>query len=395
MGTAALLEANTADRQHGSHQPKRQSATTLPDRWEQRIGELRAFKAEHGHCNVPQKYLPDRSLAIWVNNCRRLRKQGKLDEDRIRRLDEIGFCWALRTRRFGARDWDSMVAELAEFQGHHGHANVPHEWPENPELAAWLHAVRCNKRAGKLDAARVRQLDGLGVVWEPEQSRFEEMFAALVAYKKQLGDCNVPGTWPKDPKLAKWVTGLRASRKNGTLAEERVQQLEELGFEWDRGSDQRWEAMYAELAEYKQIHGHCRVSSISEEHRKLGNWVRTQRTRRRQGALLLDQVHRLNALGFTWELWREQWDEMFTTLAEYKAAMGNCDVPQTYAENRKLGNWVITQRTYYKRGRLDAEQIERLNALGFNWSLAGDRLIVQPEKPQVTPRPDTRRRRAA
>jgi hypothetical protein len=30
-------------------------------------------------------------------------------------------------------------------------------------------------------------------------------FARLAAYKAEHGDCNVPGSWAEDPKLAKWV----------------------------------------------------------------------------------------------------------------------------------------------------------------------------------------------
>jgi hypothetical protein len=388
----ALLEPKTLARHNGTRAAAPSSQSLPGDRWERRLDDLRAFQAEYGHCNVPQKYEPDRSLAVWVNNCRRLRKMGKLSEERVRNLDDLGFCWSLRTRRVGRRDWDAMMAELLEFKKCHGHCNVPRNWPENQELACWLHGVRCSNRSGGLDPQRVRQLDELGLVWEPEQNRWEEMLDELKTYNGQHGDCNVPGTFTGNPKLAKWVAGLRASRKNNTLEPDRVSQLEALGFVWDRGGEQRWEDMYAELAEYRRQHGHCRVSSLSPEYQKLGNWVRTQRTRHRQGELRQDQIRRLDELGFTWELWREQWDAMFAELVQYKAAYGHCDVPQAWEENRKLGNWVITQRTYYKKGRLDGEQIERLNALGFHWSVAGDRITVTAP---AAPRPDTRRRRAA
>ena len=379
MDTIEVLEETEASQACGSNHQATRQPTSPPDRWEGRVAELQAFKAEHGHCNVPQDY-PDRSLAVWVYNCRRQRKQGKLSEDRIRRLDAIGFCWAMRTRRFLARDWDAMAAELAAFKNCFGHCNVPHGWRRNAELAAWLHGVRCSKRAGKLDEARVRQLDELGVVWEPGQSRWEEMCVLLGQYKDRHGDCNVPGTWPENPKLAKWVKGLRACRKQGLLSADRVDRLSALGFEWERGSDRRWEAMYAELAQYARLHGHCCVSTTSEESRKLGNWVRTQRTGRRQGALPPERIRRLESLGFTWDLWHEQWETMFTALVAYKAAVGNCDVPQTWQENPKLGNWVVTQRMNYRKGKLDVQQVERLMALGFNFSVAGQRLIVDGAK---------------
>ena len=133
-----------------------------------------------------------------------------------------------------------------------GTATSRNAWPRNRELAAWLHGVRCNKRSGRLDADRVRQLDALGVVWEPQQTRWENMFAALVEYRQRHGDCNVPCGWPENPALAKWVKGVRAAQKRGDLDLERIRRLDAIGFGWERGGEWRWEEMYAELADYQQ-----------------------------------------------------------------------------------------------------------------------------------------------
>jgi len=370
----------------------RPSATAGSERWEQRLADLLAFKAAHGHCNVPSSYREDPSLAVWVFNCRRQRKLGSLDTERIEQLDAIGFVWSVRTRRFVARDWDAMVAQLEAFQRDHGHSNVPYAWPRNRELPAWLHGVRCNKRSGRLDADRVRQLEALGVVWEPQQTRWENRFADLVDYRRCHGDCNVPCGWPENPALANWVKGVRASQKRGDLDCERIQRLDAIGFGWDRGGALRWEEVYAELVDYRHVHGHCRISTLSENYQLLGNWVHTQRTLRKQGRLDQDRIDRLDAIGFTWDLRRERWDTMFATLQDYHSANGHCDVPQTWPENRKLGNWVMMQRTAFKAGRLDGEQIERLQAIGFRFSIVGGRLQVpRPEKSRPTPQPERRR----
>ena len=327
-------------------------------------------------------------MAVWVFNCRRQRKQGTLGADRIARLDDIGFVWAVRTRRVVARDWDAMVAQLEAFHREHGHSNVPNAWPRNPELAAWLHGVRCAKRSGRLDADRTGQLDALGVSWEPKQTKWEKMYAALLQYRQRQGDCNVPCGWPENPALAKWVKGVRAAQKRGDLDGERVRQLEAIGFGWERGGEQQWEEMYAALADYRQVQGHCRISTLSENCRSLGNWVHTQRTLRKQGRLDKERIVRLDTIGFTWDLRRERWDTMFAVLEEFRGTIGHCDVPQAWAENPKLGNWVMMQRAAYKAGRLDGEQIERLRAIGFRFSIAGDRLLVaRPKKSRPVRQP--------
>lgn len=63
--------------------------------WQLGLDHLRKFKEREGHCVVPVGYETESSykLGIWVNNQRGQRKKGLLSEDRIRRLNEVGFVW--------------------------------------------------------------------------------------------------------------------------------------------------------------------------------------------------------------------------------------------------------------------------------------------------------------
>ena len=67
--------------------------------FDQRIEELKRFKDKHGHCDLNNSSSKDnKSLGIWSDNMRyahRGRRTGKLTEDRIRRLEAIGFKWIL------------------------------------------------------------------------------------------------------------------------------------------------------------------------------------------------------------------------------------------------------------------------------------------------------------
>lgn len=73
--------------------------------FQERFDELIEYKREHGHCNVPRRYGPDKSLGVWCNNIRYSFRQlqgGKhphnfISEEDIRRLDEIGFQWKLKS----------------------------------------------------------------------------------------------------------------------------------------------------------------------------------------------------------------------------------------------------------------------------------------------------------
>ena len=72
------------------------------DAWETRFTQLVAYKEAHGHCNVPKNYGPNKQLGTWVNKQRQnyqLRNKGKkssMTEERIAKLNEVGFKWKLR-----------------------------------------------------------------------------------------------------------------------------------------------------------------------------------------------------------------------------------------------------------------------------------------------------------
>ncbi|NIN00080.1 MAG: hypothetical protein GTO24_19010, partial [candidate division Zixibacteria bacterium] len=89
-----------------------------------------------------------------------------------------------------------------EFKKAHGHYKVPSGWPENPKLRKWIQHQRSFRKKGLLSKDRIRRLDEIGFIWDPAEIYWEEMFSALVEYKKAHGDCRVPHGWPENPKLS-------------------------------------------------------------------------------------------------------------------------------------------------------------------------------------------------
>lgn len=65
------------------------------------------------------------------------------------------------------------------------------------------------------------------------------------------------------------------------------------------------------------------------------------------------------------------WMESFENLQAYKNHYGDCNVPQKYKGNTKLGGWVNKQRKKYrnpsKYGTLKKEHVKMLEDLGFKW----------------------------
>jgi len=61
--------------------------------WNQMFEKLLRYKEAFGDCNVPAEWKVDPKLGRWGTTQRSRKRQGKLAEDRIRRLDKIGYQW--------------------------------------------------------------------------------------------------------------------------------------------------------------------------------------------------------------------------------------------------------------------------------------------------------------
>jgi len=179
---------------------------------------------------VPQKFPDNQELANWLGN-QRHRKE-RLTAEQVLRLDDQGVIWNPREAL-----WEANFTSLVRFKEKHGHCDVTRSNKEFPGLAQWVNNQRALKRNNKFSGDRIRRLDAQGFKWNARNDLWEEMFGALVEYKRLHGHCDVPAIWRKNPQLGRWVHIQRQFRKRNTLPEERVKQLSATGFRWETKSN--------------------------------------------------------------------------------------------------------------------------------------------------------------
>ena len=205
----------------GGTDPKRQEGR-YDQKWNVRYSELEAFKAEHGHCKAPKSHGP---LGAWVNNQRIAYRTNGLPEERVRKLEDLGFVWNPQGKQ---PTWDERLDELTKYRAEHGHCIVP---VSHGPLANWVNSQRLAHRKGKLSEERARKLDDLGIVWNPRSTPWDERFNELTEYKSEHDRCNVPRK--HHGGLGSWVDIQRTAHKRGKLSKERLQKLNDLGFVWN------------------------------------------------------------------------------------------------------------------------------------------------------------------
>ena len=337
------------------------------DRWELRFRELKEFKEEHGHCDVPQKH--PGGLGIWANNQRRGGKEGsqRCNAERSQKLEELGFQWGIAGKN--SDQWELKFRELKEFKEAHGHCDAPRNYPGG--LGIWVNNQRRRNKDGsqRPNAEQAQKLEELGFRWDTvKRCSWEERFEQLKGFNEEHGHCTVPRKHPGG--LGFWVEYQRSTRGSQHCDASQTRKLEELGLEklgvrWDTATRCSWEARFRELKEFKEEHGHC---DVPQKHPGgLGRWVMNQRRGGKEKSQLRNakQAQRLEALGFQWNAVKrlDRWKARIQELKEFKEEQGHCDVPRNYPGG--LGIWVNNQRSRKSSRRRDSSQTQKLEQLGL------------------------------
>ena len=154
-------------------------------------------------------------------------------------------------------------------------------------------------------------IDGSSAQLRQYQSdQWNDRFQELLAYKLSHGHCCVAHSYPDNQKLAQWVKRqryqykLKKSGRHSTLTDERLMELEGIGFVWD-SHVAAWDERFESLRAFQLMYGHCNVPSHYED-KSLAVWVKCQRRqmklrlRGQKSTLNESRIDRLDRLPFEW-----------------------------------------------------------------------------------------------
>jgi superfamily II DNA or RNA helicase len=274
----------------------------LTNTWDLRFEELVVYSEKYGDTIVSILNKESTVLANWIATQRSAYSRGELIQDRVDKLNSIGFAWDAHEAL-----WQQKYQELVQFHSENGHCMVKrirNRKGISNTLADWVTHQRMHYKNGdtkRLNNERIEALNKINFEWGPDE-QWLVRFRDLVKYKEEHGDCDVPYNYIetlKDFSLGPWVNTMRMLYKDDELTEQQTNLLESIGFKWVM-LDSRWEERYSELKEFKNEYGHCYVARTrhKENYSKLANWVGFQRKFYKQGKLSEERISKLNEIGF-------------------------------------------------------------------------------------------------
>jgi hypothetical protein len=241
--------------------------------WLDRAQQVVDYRDKYGDTLIPKRFKENPSLGNWVNKQRqhyRRNNEGKtpcsLTEKRIQLLNDIGFCWDATSHQGGGSKYDSYESMYLE----RVHIKRQDAWwrrldeikalvvdgsltsldqiESQSSLGHWINMQRKEYRRWKdgepsssLDNDKIEALNMIDSEWWKgvRQRRWDARFQELLDYRKRHEDCCVPIS-DQNQKLANWVSNqrrkynLKMSDQPSELTDEQVEQLNAVGFVWNR-----------------------------------------------------------------------------------------------------------------------------------------------------------------
>ena len=189
-------------------------------------------------------------------------------------------------------------------------------------LGLWVITQRGLYQKGKLSLDKIKLLEDVGMRFQNKTLNFEEWYNLALAYYNHYHDLEVPtyyktiNGYEEDDdgyNLGFWIANQRRGYKRGTISEEEVILLKEIGMRFEnKYKSLGFEEWYnLALVYYNYYHnlevpiGFKTVNGYEEDDDgySLGSWISRQRVGYKNGTLSCNRIKMLEDIGMIWNIY--------------------------------------------------------------------------------------------
>ncbi|MFD3307166.1 Helicase associated domain protein [Streptomyces sp. NPDC058694] len=282
---------------------------------------------------------------------------------------------------------------------------APAEWGAagGYPLGRWIADLRRYYTAGTLEAARVTELETLGMVWSAWDTAFTEGLTVARAWAAAHGHLLPPatavwedfpiGTWTKNQRAAarrarenteRRTAGETGIPSSGELPESRMEALDAIDPGWCPAWEIGWQRCFRLTLTHLRAGGALPTVSgkVIVQGEDLGAWTAAQRTGWDKllpaqqwlltNTLGIEPAAEGEAAGPVRRSQDERWATHLTAARQFHTREGHLHVPRKHIEQMddgthvKLGGWLDNTRR--RAARLSPERRAQLAGLGLEWA---------------------------
>lgn len=305
----------------------------LENSWNANYNAVKMFFDEHHHLPVQ-----DASILLpsgiqsrnWITNQKKFLKTGTAPEDRVKLLNEIGIVAeadapkpsksksekvkkaaqigskpSRKVSKGPAEEWQEcydFVKRCLEESGTLPTGEKSTTMPNGVQTKSWIKQQRIALKESGLPADKVELLRAIGIVgniMEQNWMRDYECIKAYVEEHHQLPVHKNSFELPDGGQSAQWIANRRTQMRNGTMPEERVKMLADIGIVYGSLAE-NWKESYNAIKAYLDEHGELPLKEASitlPTGSQSRWWIRNQTLMLHQGRQSEDKVKLLNEIG--------------------------------------------------------------------------------------------------
>ena len=321
------------------------------EKWMQNYELAKVYYEHHGNLEIPTRfktingYEYDENgikLGLWILNQRQALKKGKVTDEQLKLLKEIGMIIG----NVNDEKWMQNYKLAKAYYEYYGNLEIPQDF---------------------------RTING----YEYDESG------------KNIGD---------------WISNQRQAYKNNgrrKITEQQIKLLEEIGMRFIDYKDEKWMQNFELAKAYYEHHGNLEIPQnfktingyeYDEKGSSLSAWISNQRQAYRKGILSIEHIELLKGISLIFEnVLDEKWNQSFELAKKYYEHYNNLKIPDSYKtlngyeydENGiKLGIWIALQRQAFignGTSKLTEERIKKLDSIGMIWLFSKKDSTLQSE----------------
>ena len=193
-----------------------------------KIAPLVEYYKEHGTIGDIVVNRGDR-LGKLVHNLRNDRKRGRLTDEQIKILDDMGMVWEVEI------DWFTpFYKKLVAYNKKHGGFDGITNHPEIGNLVVSIRQAYHGKGRRKITPEMIKKLNKIGFPWSVGYKNwFDPFYEKLLAYKEKRGSFKGLSMDPEIGQIAGRVRSAYRGKGHIKLTQEMINKLDEINFPWD------------------------------------------------------------------------------------------------------------------------------------------------------------------
>lgn len=262
------------------------------------------YYKKNGSFDIPVSYVTDNGVALgkWIRHQRDFFEKGKLSEERIEKLRNIGFVLEK------SDPWEEKFQLAKAYFEEYGNLNVPAQYVVNGVwLSKWLNEQKLiaeGKRKKKHTAEQLEKLQSIGMQYGRIRSDeiWYERYNQAKAYYEENGNLDIPkGYISYGFGLGLWLDRQKKQYRNSKLSDEYIKLLEYIGIDWKENNQigHLYETGFQHLEKFISEYGVEALTSncVCDDGYNLGRWIANCKAKFRKGKLAEKYAVRFEKLG--------------------------------------------------------------------------------------------------